>query len=436
MIQPLPAWDVPQRWQLILTSQSSFIVGCLMACLPLIRVLWVGGYTALADNRDTAIYYGALQHWLSSGDLYNWTAPFSPDYGFTYPPFAAYLLLPLALFSSSSAATVFMMFLNIFAGAALIALTLYALGLKNFKTALALGLWVSPVFFIFEPYYRNFFFTQVGIILAIVVLLDVTVLKGSKYEGIATAVAASFKVIPAIFILYFIASRRWRPLLTFVATGAGIFLLTLIITPRITLEYFGEKLFETNRVGGINRSDNYSISAFVARLSGNEHSGWILVLTLLALALAVVSVMTARTELMQLQAFIGIAFLGLMVSPISWNHHWTYEVPAVIVMVYAFVTLPTQANFFLLASGFVIFTVPYTSVFNSATWSSDSVWPFEFALLGSLPVIWCFFYLGVLAWDNTRPNKTARAVLARVQQQLTNQSQRKLHPFRGNMEDK
>src|SRR5205823_2463127 len=44
---------------------------------------------------DLRVYYGALNHWVGGrGELYDYLLP-NTRYGFTYPPFAALVMLPM-----------------------------------------------------------------------------------------------------------------------------------------------------------------------------------------------------------------------------------------------------------------------------------------------------------------------------------------------------
>ena len=45
---------------------------------------------------DMVIYHDAIRWWLSGGELYDYAAPVRGRLGFTYPPFAAFVLMPAA----------------------------------------------------------------------------------------------------------------------------------------------------------------------------------------------------------------------------------------------------------------------------------------------------------------------------------------------------
>src|ERR1700760_872221 len=68
----------------------------IVASLAVITILSV--YIAETRNEffDSRVYYGALQYWFRDhGMVYDWLRPGTP-YGFTYPPFAALVMAPMA----------------------------------------------------------------------------------------------------------------------------------------------------------------------------------------------------------------------------------------------------------------------------------------------------------------------------------------------------
>ena len=64
----------------------------------------------LAERRngyfDSKVYYGAMDYWVNrGGDIYDYLVP-GTEYGFTYPPFAAALMSPMALISWNTAVAI------------------------------------------------------------------------------------------------------------------------------------------------------------------------------------------------------------------------------------------------------------------------------------------------------------------------------------------
>lgn len=78
--------------------------------LGLVAVAAVSAFTAtvplLRDWFDLRVYHGAIDTWVHHGGrLYDYRVP-GTTYGFTYPPFAAVAMLPMALFDLRTAIVV------------------------------------------------------------------------------------------------------------------------------------------------------------------------------------------------------------------------------------------------------------------------------------------------------------------------------------------
>jgi glycosyl transferase family 87 len=93
----------------------------------------------------------------------------------------------------------------------------------------------------------------------------------------------------------------------------------------------GMILGDGNRAGFIGWAGNQSLRAIITRLSGSVAGGqdpWIA-----ASVLAVILGMTAAALLeragYQVPAILATALTGLLVSPISWDHHWVWVALAV-----------------------------------------------------------------------------------------------------------
>jgi len=146
--------------------------------------------------------------------------------------------------------------------------------------------------------------------------------------GLATAV----KLTPGIFILYLIAVRRPREAVTAAASALGATLLAWALMPAESAHYWGHLVFDDRRIGQAGNVWNQSIRGAVARLSGSPDRGHLLWLVLALAALAAGLVLAARLHAGG-DPILGIgvaAVTGLLVSPISWNHHWVWALPLAI----------------------------------------------------------------------------------------------------------
>ena len=80
--------------------------------------------------------------------------------------------------------------------------------------------------------------------------------------------------------------------------------------------------------------DNQSVFGVLVRLTRSEHPARWLVL-LLDLAVLAVAVFAARRQLaagQQLAALTCVGIAGLLVSPVSWSHHWIWLIPALFLL--------------------------------------------------------------------------------------------------------
>jgi alpha-1,2-mannosyltransferase len=162
---------------------------------------------------------GGAHAW--SNELFRVTLP-TDHLGFTYPPFSALLFAPFAHLPLRVCEVVFS-WLNLAAVCALVAVCLRAV-CRSLETrtvvwwALALLLPVA----LFDPVRQTFLLGQVNIILALLVVADMT-MDLPIPRGILVGVAAAIKVTPIILIPYLLLTRQGRAgvraLATFCAAG-------------------------------------------------------------------------------------------------------------------------------------------------------------------------------------------------------------------------
>ncbi|MET9104850.1 glycosyltransferase family 87 protein, partial [Streptomyces antibioticus] len=188
-----PATD---RGRLLLLCLLAGAVTDFTATVPLLR-----------DWFDLRVYHGTIDHWIHHGGrVYDYRVPGTP-YGFTYPPFAAVAMLPMALVGLRTAIMAALL-LNLAALAAVVRI-LAGPVLRRYGwygaalTACALAL--------FEPLRDTFSFGQVNLVLLALVLADCLLLATGRERpaGIGIGLAAAVKLTPALFIaLLFVAGRR------------------------------------------------------------------------------------------------------------------------------------------------------------------------------------------------------------------------------------
>lgn len=354
---------------------------------------------------DLTVYFGALKNWAETGDLYNWALPPDNIYGFTYPPFALLAFTPLLVFPSATVAGPFVLLGNVLVMVLVMMLSQRAMGVA-FRMRLALSLWLVPLALMLFPVRMNMIMGQTNLVLLLLILADGVLLSGTRFSGILSAVAASIKMTPALFIIYFIAKRDWGAVLRFVGTGLACIGISLLVVPRITVEFFADKIFESNRVGSIVEPLSYNLLGEFARLFQPSVTTVLFPISIIIVGtIAYLSARAAWSQRQNLMALCTIGFLTLLVSPISWNHHWVWIIPALTVCLALGIKKADATYLFMFASGAILFTLHFESWFSGNKWDVAQ-WPVYAVLMHMLPTVWSIVFLALPYFRERRGHKT------------------------------
>lgn len=268
-------------------------------------------------------YYDAHR----ASPLYDWPGPPGfPGIKFIYPPFAA---LPFAVIPShlrllrveqiSSA-------INIIAVVLAAVATVGALGRARGMTAqrrVGMVLLVTALALMTEPVQRTFYLGQVELVLMALVIWDVCQPDGRWWKGAGVGIAAGVKLVPLIFIPYLLLTRRFRAAVVATATFAATVGLGFIVLPKDSSRWWLHGLFLR---GSYNRNiiygGNQSLLALIERLGGT-HPVWLAAAAILAiLGLGAATLLDSSGH--QLLGVAACALTGVLISPISWDHHWVW----------------------------------------------------------------------------------------------------------------
>jgi uncharacterized membrane protein len=282
---------------------------------------------------DMRIYHGALVWWTQGGDLYQYIAPHT-TLGFTYPPFAALTMLPMAAFSTVDAA-----WLNVVFGLATLLFVCAAL-LGPLCARMRWSRWgvvalAVPIFTALEPVRESLGYGQVNLLLFGLIIADLVALRrGWRWAGIGIGLATAIKLTPALFIVYLLVSKQWRAALTSAATAVGVTVATQLVVPNESATYWGSVIFQTERVGVADMTPNQSLAGLLARLYDSPHAPSLLWISFV-LVLLVVGLSRARAAHVEGDELIAFTLVGLtanVVSPISWSHHLVWVIPAIVTL--------------------------------------------------------------------------------------------------------
>jgi len=243
-------------------------------------------------------------------------------YPFTYPPFAAVVLAPLALLPGWLAAA---LWTGASAGclAASVVLVCRALGRPSSGTMVVAACVVAIAL---EPVWQTYVFGQINLILMLVILADV-IRPDRRTAGIAVGIAAAVKLTPLVFVVLLVLVGRRAAATRAVITFVGTVLVGLIAVPGASA-YWGGRLVDPTRVGPPSLAHNQSVTGVLTRLFDQPPSTllWMAVAGPIALATVVVAAAWWRRGDRVLGAGLG-ALAMLLASPVAWSHHWVWAVP-------------------------------------------------------------------------------------------------------------
>ncbi|MDZ7577207.1 MAG: glycosyltransferase 87 family protein [Candidatus Nanopelagicales bacterium] len=256
---------------------------------------------------------------------------------FTYTPFAAVLFVPLAVVPGpvASLIVVWAAIGALFRSTWLIVgATRSSAGDRRRTSLVAVWAVVTALALIAEPTTGTLDFGQVNTILLWLVVEDVlgSGRTARRSGGILTGLAAGIKLTPGIFLLMYLAVGAFRRF----AIGVGALIATMAIGALVQFdqarEFWTAVLWQDSRVGGVAYVSNQSLNGLLWRLLGPGGNRW---LWLSASALVVVAAMWASRRAWTTQKLLALsatALAMLLVSPISWSHHWVWSVPALVLL--------------------------------------------------------------------------------------------------------
>ncbi len=301
------------------------------AAIYLVRLghgIGLGGYRI-----DLDVYRTGATVLLHGGDLYGRLPRLSDGHElpFTYPPFAALGFIPLAILGYSTAN-----WLLTAVTIASVAATLWRFAASSAGEAGArmrrLLPWALPAALLLEPIRSTLTYGQINALLMALVAFDCLTRAPRWPRGILTGIAAALKLTPAVFLLFFLLRRDLRSTaragLSFaVCTGAGF-----ALAPHDSLRYWTQIAYQPARIGAIAYAANQSLLGTLTRLGlANPVRTWLwLALCLLVAALAVTGMRAALNTGQVTHALLLNAAAGLLISPISWSHHWVWAAPALL----------------------------------------------------------------------------------------------------------
>ncbi|OXM65551.1 alpha-mannosyltransferase [Amycolatopsis vastitatis] len=290
------------------------------------------------DGLDLEVYLGGAKALAEHGSPYDAWVPTTHRIllPFTYTPFAAAVFLPGTLLPF--AVTMKLVSIASIVATGVVAY-LYVATLNGSLTdpanvrgravaaLVAIGAQLAGA--LLEPVRSTLGFGQINALLMVLVVLDV-LLPGERKrtKGLLIGVAAAIKLTPAVFVVYFLVRRDFRSAVRVVAGFVAAGALLWLIRPSASFTYWTQLVFDAGRIGGVDYVGNQSLHGLAVR-AGLPEIVWVLA-ALAVMALVAVVILRAEPVL----ALTACALGGLLVSPISWTHHWTWCVPILVLAGY------------------------------------------------------------------------------------------------------
>jgi alpha-1,2-mannosyltransferase len=291
----------------------------------------------LSVYRDAGLivrHVAPLYHAARAGPLYGSLGPGAHGLTFTYPPFAA---LPFALLSFLSLRALGWVFAlaDLVAVPLTIWITVRELGVPRGRLRSGLTVLTTVAALMTEPVLRAIGLGQVEILLMVLILWDLCQPDRRWWKGAGVGLAAGIKLVPLIFIGYLLLTRRFMQAAVAAATFAATVVIGFIALPRDSSQWWLHGLFVHESYGGNMRyAGNQSIMAIIVRAGSHDwHALWLAAAIVTGvLGLAAAAVIDRAGE--RLLGLATCALTALLISPISWDHHWVWIVIAAPVLVH------------------------------------------------------------------------------------------------------
>ncbi|MBG0727068.1 MULTISPECIES: glycosyltransferase 87 family protein [Mycobacterium avium complex (MAC)] len=294
---------------------------------------------------DIDVYQMGARAWMDGRPLYRGDVLFHTpivDLPFTYPPLAAIVFCPFAWMHMPTASV------------AITALTLVLLVVSTVIVLARLDVWSTSALLPgpawlrrwwlavvvaaaatiwLEPISSNFAFGQINVVLMTLVIADCLPRRTPWPRGLLLGLGMALKLTPAVFLLYFLLRRDHRAVLTALASFAGATLLGFVLAYTDSWEYWTHTVHHTDRIGSASLNTDQNIAGALARLGLAQQPRSLLwvAASLLVLAVTVWAMRWVLRADEPTLALVCVALFGLVVSPVSWSHHWVWVLPTVLV---------------------------------------------------------------------------------------------------------
>lgn len=300
-----------------------------LLALSVVGHLLMVAFQAKMTMIDLLVYRNGSPH-LFSGDLYEWRLDQYADVfplPFTYPPFAAAIFTPMSWIPWEASRWVWQL---ICLGCLyfIVRTSLKLLKLNDPRRAM---MWTALVLWI-EPVRTTLNYGQINLVLA-AILIGTLASARNWVGGAGVGFTAGIKLTPAISGLYFLIQRRWMAAVWSFVAFVAVYGIGWAISPSQSDKFWFQLLGDASRVGPVGSAINQSLRGALSRTFGHDvGTGKIYIAAVLVAAVLTWFAVSKTKDVLAL--IVSVQMLGLLVSPISWSHHWVWMVPALLWLIY------------------------------------------------------------------------------------------------------
>ena len=337
---------------------------------------------------DFEVYFYGGGKVLEGGDLY----AVREGLPFTYPPFAALLFTGLADMGFFASSLVFILAALVGAGVVAAWLARHYFGLTGWRSAFAdyrfrtTALVGAGAILLLGPWRDTFVFGQINIILMGVILADFALygkVRAGEIRwpaGLLIGLAAGVKLTPLAFGLYFLVRRDFKALGWMAAGFFGSIAFAWAVLPQASVDFWTKILPDTGRIGGPAYVDNLSVKGLLLHFGMPDSSLTNVAWLVLSLGLVVLAGLIIKWAVDADENFVAVsatAILMLLISPVSWSHHWVWVAVALPSMAFAMHRVPSRSGR-MRTAGWVIVACSTVAFFmtpkNLAVWAGAAEW--------------------------------------------------------------
>lgn len=193
-----------------------------------------------------------------------------------------------------------------------------------------------PIALFAEPVFLNADLGQINILIMALVVMDLLPIKRRIPRGVLIGLAAAIKITPLAMLLYFLVKKDFRGIINAVISLLAFTAIGAVLAWENTKEFFSSTLLNLSAEGdsGVDTTfqSNSSIQAMLYRWwtskADAEASSLPTILWIVLSLIAVAAVAYLMHQLffrgLHVEAVMVNAMLMLLISPISWSHHWVW----------------------------------------------------------------------------------------------------------------